>query len=143
MSLVRLMAYNSHASWQGSCRSSSINGLIFNRGQKMDFDVWAQMGNRGWSYDDVLPYFCRYTHENSVDENLKSRNDHHQPSWRNPLCDAFIKGAESIGIPRNPDYNGAYQEGTSYVQRTSTGKLRMSAARAFSSAQTEKSSRNH
>jgi choline dehydrogenase len=51
--------------------------------------------------------------------------------WRDPLCEAFIKGAESIGIPRNPDYNGAYQEGTSYVQRTSTGKLRMSAARAF------------
>jgi choline dehydrogenase-like flavoprotein len=48
-------------------------------------------------------------------------------AWRDPLCEAFIDGAESIGIPRNPDYNGAYQEGTSYVQRTSTGKLRMSA----------------
>ena len=115
--------------------SSSINGLIFSRGQKMDFDVWAQKGNRGWSYDDVLPYFCRYeSHENSEDKNLRGQSGEMTITdlkWRDPLCEAFIKGAESIGIPRNPDYNGAYQEGTSYVQRTSTGKLRMSAARAF------------
>jgi len=115
--------------------SSSINGLIFSRGQKMDFDVWAQKGNRGWSYDDVLPYFCRYeSHENSMDNNFRGKSGEMTITdlkWRDPLCEAFIKGAESIGIPRNPDYNGAYQEGTSYVQRTSTGKLRMSAARAF------------
>ena len=115
--------------------SSSINGLIFSRGQKMDFDVWAQKGNRGWSYDDVLPYFCRYeSHENSEDKNLRGQSGEMTITdlkWRDPLCEAFIRGAESIGIPRNPDYNGAYQEGTSYVQRTSTGKLRMSAARAF------------
>ena len=115
--------------------SSSINGLIFSRGQKMDFDVWAQKGNRGWSYEDVLPYFCRYeSHENSEDNNLRGQSGEMTITdlkWRDPLCEAFIRGAESIGIPRNPDYNGAYQEGTSYVQRTSTGKLRMSAARAF------------
>ena len=115
--------------------SSSINGLIFSRGQKMDFDVWAQKGIRGWSYDDVLPYFCRYeSHENSEDNNLRGQSGEMTITdlkWRDPLCEAFIRGAESIGIPRNPDYNGAYQEGTSYVQRTSTGKLRMSAARAF------------
>ena len=115
--------------------SSSINGLIFNRGQKMDFDVWAQKGNRGWSYDDVLPYFRRYeNHENSADASYRGQKGEMtitNLAWRDPLCEAFIDGAESIGIPRNPDYNGAYQEGTSYVQRTSTGKLRMSAARAF------------
>ena len=115
--------------------SSSVNGLIFSSGQKMDFDVWAQKGNRGWSYDDVLPYFCRYeSHENSEDSNFRGQSGEMTITdlkWRDPLCEAFIRGAESIGIPRNPDYNGAYQEGTSYVQRTSTGKLRMSAARAF------------
>ena len=115
--------------------SSSINGLIFNRGQKMDFDVWAQKGNRGWSYDDVLPYFRRYeSHVGSPDASYRGQTGEMTITdlkWRDPLCEAFIKGAESIGIPRNPDYNGAYQEGTSYVQRTSTGKLRMSAARAF------------
>ena len=71
----------------------------------MDFDVWAQMGNRGWSYDDVLPYFCRYeSFENSVDENLRGQSGEMTITnlkWRDPLCDAFIKGAESIGIPRN------------------------------------------
>ncbi len=115
--------------------SSSINGLIFNRGQKMDFDVWAQKGNRGWSYDDVLPYFRRYeTHDNSADANYRGQGGEMKITdldWRDPLCEAFIKGAETLGIPRNPDYNGETQEGTSYVQRTSTGKLRMSAARAF------------
>ena len=115
--------------------SSSINGLIFNRGQKMDFDVWAQKGNRGWSYDDLLPYFRRYeSYEDSPDASYRGQTGEMTITdleWRDPLCEAFIKGAESIGIPRNPDYNGAYQEGTSYVQRTSTGKLRMSAARAF------------
>ena len=115
--------------------SSSINGLIFNRGQKMDFDVWAQKGNRGWSYDDLLPYFRRYeSYEDSPDTSYRGQTGEMTITdleWRDPLCEAFIKGAESIGIPRNPDYNGAYQEGTSYVQRTSTGKLRMSAARAF------------
>ena len=115
--------------------SSSINGLIFNRGQRMDFDVWAQKGNRGWSYDDVLPYFRRYeSHDDSADASYRGQTGEMRITdlaWRDPLCEAFIKGAESIGIPRNPDYNGAIQEGTSYVQRTSTGKLRMSAARAF------------
>lgn len=118
--------------------SSSINGLIFNRGQKMDFDVWAQMGNRGWSYDDVLPYFRRYeTHDTEkAGQDTQYRGQDGEMkitdlAWRDPLCEAFIKGAESIGIPRNSDYNGETQEGTSYVQRTSTGKLRMSAARAF------------
>ena len=101
----------------------------------MDFDVWAQKGNRGWSYDDVLPYFRRYeSHVDSPDASYRGQTGEMTITdlkWRDPLCEAFIKGAESIGIPRNPDYNGAYQEGTSYVQRTSTGKLRMSAARAF------------
>jgi len=115
--------------------SSSINGLIFNRGQKMDFDVWAQKGNRGWSYDDVLPYFRRFeSYEGDGNESYRGQTGEMRItdlSWRDPLCDAFIEGAESIGIPRNPDYNGEIQEGTSYIQRTSTGKLRMSAARAF------------
>jgi len=115
--------------------SSSINGLIFNRGQNLDFDVWAQKGNRGWSYDDVLPYFRRFeSYEGGGNENYRGQTGEMRItdlSWRDPLCDAFIEGAESLGIPRNPDYNGEIQEGTSYIQRTSTGKLRMSAARAF------------
>ena len=115
--------------------SSSINGLIFNRGQKLDFDVWAQKGNKGWGYEDVLPYFQRFeSHQDSSDENFRGKTGEMMITnlgWRDSLCEAFIDGAESLGIPRNPDYNGKTQLGTSYVQRTSTGKIRMSAARAF------------
>jgi choline dehydrogenase len=115
--------------------SSSINGLIFNRGNRMDYDVWAQLGNRGWGYDDILPYFRKYEHYASAGDpayrGKKGEMTITDLAWRDPLCEAFIAGAESLGIPRNTDYNGAIQEGTSYVQRTSTGKIRMSAARAF------------
>ncbi len=115
--------------------SSSINGLIFNRGQRMDFDVWAQRGNKGWGYDDILPYFQRYeSHQDQSDDKFRGKSGEMTITnlgWRDPLCEAFIEGAASLGIPRNPDYNGETQLGTSYVQRTSTGKIRMSAARAF------------
>ena len=115
--------------------SSSINGLIFNRGQRMDFDVWAQRGNKGWGYDDILPYFQRYeSHQHQSDDKFRGKTGEMKITnlaWRDPLCEAFIEGAASLGIPRNLDYNGETQLGTSYVQRTATGKIRMSAARAF------------
>lgn len=115
--------------------SSSINGHIYNRGQRMDFDSWAQAGNSGWGYADVLPYFKRCEQRVGAGEDLfRGRNGGltvTDLNYTHPLCEAFMDGAESIGIPRNPDYNGARQEGISYVQRTSSGRLRMSAARAF------------
>jgi choline dehydrogenase len=114
--------YSSEASeWTGGRRiaaprgktlggSSSINGHIYNRGQRLDFDGWAQRGNRGWGYADVLPYFRRterrIAHE--IDETFRGR-DGHLPitdlEWRDPLCEAFIEGAIEMGIPRNRDYN--------------------------------------
>ncbi|MCW5701449.1 MAG: GMC family oxidoreductase [Bradyrhizobium sp.] len=115
--------------------SSSINGHIYNRGQRQDFDTWAQMGNRGWGYTDVLPYFKRM--ERRVGEGDDTFRGREGPltvttmDWRDPLCEAFMDGAVSLGIPRNPDYNGAIQEGVSYCQRTIEGGLRMSAAKAF------------
>ena len=115
--------------------SSSINGLIFSRGQRMDFDVWAQKGNKGWGYEDVLPYFQRFeSYKENMDDKFRGKTGEMKITsldWRDPLCEAFIEGAASLGIPRNTDYNGKNQLGTSYVQRTSTGKIRMSAARAF------------
>src|SRR5215831_17242419 len=89
--------------------SSSINGHIFNRGQRQDFDTWAQIGNRGWNGPLTVTTM----------------------DWRDPLCEAFMAGAMSLGIPRNPDYNGAIQEGVSYAQRTIKNGLRVSAATAF------------
>ena len=115
--------------------SSSINGMGFNRGQAMDFDVWAQKGNRGWSYDDILPYFCRFeTYKSGGDLAYRGQNGEMTITdldWRDPLCEAYIEGANSLGIPRNPDYNGKAQEGISYLQRTVNGRTRMSAAKAF------------
>lgn len=115
--------------------SSSINGHIYNRGQRMDFDTWAQMGNRGWGYADVLPYFRRL--EKRIGEGEDTYRGREggltvtTMDWRDPLCEAFMEGAVSLGIPRNPDYNGKTQEGVSYCQRTINNGLRVSAATAF------------
>ncbi len=115
--------------------SSSINGHIYNRGQRQDFDTWAQMGNRGWSYSDVLPHFKRLEKRiGEGDEAYRGRDGNLTVTtmdWRDPLCEAFMAGAISLGIPRNPDYNGAIQEGVSYAQRTIFKGRRVSAATAF------------
>ena len=115
--------------------SSSINGNVFNRGQPMDFDTWAQLGNRGWGYADVLPYFKRLERRlGAGDDTYRGREGNltvTDMDWRHPLCEAFIAGAISLGIPRNDDYNGAIQEGVSYVQRTIHKGRRVSAATAF------------
>ena len=115
--------------------SSSINGHIYNRGQRMDYDTWAQRGNRGWGYADVLPYFKRCEQRigdgddtfRGRDGNLKVTDLNHQ----HPFCEIFMEGAAELGIPRNPDYNGVRQEGISYVQRTTHNRLRVSTAKAF------------
>ena len=115
--------------------SSAINGLVFNRGQPTDFDVWAQLGNRGWSYADVLGYFMKMeTKFGPGDDAFRGRSGEqevHDLEWRHPLCDAFIQACLDHGIPRNDDYNGASQEGVSYVQRSARRRRRVSAAHAF------------
>lgn len=115
--------------------SSSINGHIYNRGQRMDFDGWAQQGNRGWGYFDVLPYFRRCEQRiGEADETFRGRDGPLAVTdlgYTHPLCEAFMDGAEQIGIPRNPDYNGVTQAGLNYVQRTVHKRRRVSTARAF------------
>ncbi len=115
--------------------SSSINGHIYNRGQRNDFDTWAQYGNRGWGYADVLPYFKRMERRIGDGEATYRGRDGELTvtdiDWRDPLCEAFIAGAVSLGIPRNPDYNGTTQEGVAYAQRTIHNGRRISAAIAF------------
>jgi choline dehydrogenase len=111
--------------------SSSINGLVYIRGQREDFDLWRQMGNAGWSYEDVLPYFRRAEdQQRGADEwhgvgGPLAVSDQRGP---HPLCDAFIAAAEQAGIPRNPDFNGARQEGAGYYQTTSRNGRRWSTA---------------
>jgi choline dehydrogenase len=115
--------------------SSSINGHIYNRGQRQDFDTWAQLGNRGWGYPDVLPYFKRLERRiGDGDASYRGRDGALTVTdidWHHPLCEAFIAGAVSLGIPRNPDYNGTTQEGVAYAQRTIHRGRRVSAATSF------------
>lgn len=115
--------------------SSSINGHVYNRGQRMDYDGWSQMGNRGWGYADVLPYFKRCEQRiGEADDTFRGRDGNmivNDLNWSHPLCDAFIEGAQTLGIPLNKDYNGAVQEGVSYIQRTTHNRRRVSTARAF------------
>ncbi|MBN35247.1 MAG: choline dehydrogenase [Rhodospirillaceae bacterium] len=115
--------------------SGSINGHIVNRGQASDFETWAQLGNRGWSYAEVLPYFKRLeTRVGTGDDTYRGREGPLTVTdldWQNPLIDGFIRSAESLGIPRNPDYNGASQSGVSVAQRAVDCGRRVSPARAF------------
>lgn len=115
--------------------SSSINGHVYNRGQNLDFDTWAQQGNRGWSYAEVLPYFRRMERRiGAGDETYRGRDGElvvTDIDWSHPLCEAFIEGAVQHGIPRNPDYNGRVQEGIAYAQRTIYKGRRVSASRMF------------
>jgi len=111
--------------------TSAINGLVYIRGQKEDFEQWRQLGNRGWGYDDVLPYF------------LKSERQERGPDayhgadgplgvadlrLQHPLCEAFIAAARNAGFPANPDFNGDSQEGVGYYQLTEWNGRRSSTA---------------
>ena len=117
--------------------SSSINGMVYNRGQRADFDHWAQRGNRGWGYVDILPYFKRGEGRigPGADERIHGR-DGRLPvtdnDWVHPVNEAFINGAQELGMPRNPDYNsGDDQAGVGYFQRLIHHGYRRSAARVF------------
>jgi choline dehydrogenase len=118
--------------------SSSINGLNYVRGQRSDYDSWAQRGNSGWSYRDVLPYFKRSeTRIGAGDDEVRGRNGElpiTDLDWGHPICEAFLKGAAELGIARNPDYNSGDQAGSGYFQRTIKNGYRYSAARAFLTA---------
>ena len=115
--------------------SSAINGNIFNRGAPSDFDHWAQRGNPGWGHADLLPLFKRMEDWQGKDpDNLRGRGGPvkvRQGSWTHPLCEAFLASAHTLGIPRNPDYNGTHQFGAAYSQRTIANGRRQSAATAY------------
>ncbi|HEX4553947.1 MAG TPA: choline dehydrogenase [Xanthobacteraceae bacterium] len=114
--------------------SSSINGLLYVRGQPADFDHWRQLGNAGWSFDDVLPYFRRAEDQERGEDALHGTggplavSDVCEP---HPLCEAFIESAEQAGFGRNPDFNGKTQEGAGYFQYTARRGRRWSTARGY------------
>ena len=114
--------------------SSSINGLLYIRGQRQDYDHWRQLGNAGWSFEDILPYFMKSEdQQNGADafhgtgnelavQNMRAKRD---------ICEALINAAGELGVQRNADFNGAEQEGAGYFQQTARNGLRCSTARAF------------
>ena len=110
--------------------SSSINGMVYIRGQAEDFDHWRQLGNTGWSFQDVLPYFRRSEHQ------ARGADEWHATGGplavsdvaQHPLCEAFIEAAMAEGLPRNDDFNGATQEGVGYHQTTTRNGKRCSTA---------------
>ena len=115
--------------------SSSINGLLYVRGQPQDFDAWAQMGCTGWSWDGVLPYFKR-------SENWKGSNGTDLRGTGGPLSvqtsrlkrdvvDKWLDAAEAAGYKRTHDYNDYDQEGVAYFQLTMIGGKRCSSATAY------------
>jgi choline dehydrogenase len=114
--------------------SSAINGHLYVRGQARDYDIWAQLGNRGWSYEEVLPYFRKSEDRSAGADRFHGGDGPQHVSdihERHPICEAFIAGAGEIGVPRNRDYNGKTQEGVGYYQRTIRNGRRASAAHSF------------
>ena len=114
--------------------SSSINGLIYIRGQAEDYDHWRQLGNAGWSFSDVLPYFRRAEHQERGESELHGTGGPLGVSdlrLKHPLCEAFLKAAVEAGYPRIDDFNGPSQEGASYYQLTTRNGVRSSAAAAY------------
>jgi len=111
--------------------SSSINGMVYIRGQHEDFDLWRQMGCTGWSAQDVLPYFKRAENQTRGSDEwhgvggplvVSDVTDHH------PICEAFIRAGNDLGFPTNPDFNAATQEGVGYHQTTTRNGRRCSTA---------------
>ena len=114
--------------------SSSLNGLLYVRGQREDYDRWAELGNRGWRYADVLPYFKK------SEDQERGANAYHGVGGplkvsdlrlRRPIAEHFIAAAQEVGIPANADYNGASQEGVGYYQQTAYQGFRWSTAKGF------------
>ena len=112
--------------------SSSINGMVFIRGQAQDYDHWAQLGNRGWSYQDVLPIFKRMERYDGGSDQFRGRHGllrvTDTPRHQVPLLEKIIAAAANIGLPFNPDQNGATQEGVGMSQVTIAGGRRQSTA---------------
>ena len=114
--------------------SSAINGSVFVRGQARDYDTWAQLGNRGWSFDDVLPVFKRMENFEPGETVLRSADGPLRVNVTaddNPLYDAWFAAGEQVGLPRNPDYNGPEQDGVCMTQATISNGRRMSASHCY------------
>lgn len=114
--------------------SSSINGTIYVRGERDDYNNWSQLGNKGWSFEDLEPIFTRMERSQKDEANVLG---HHGPLKIRPvqgahdLSQKFVAACAEVGVPKNPGYNGAVQEGVAILNTTSSGRVRYSAAQAY------------
>ena len=114
--------------------SSSINGMLHVRGQRADFEYWAQSGCMGWGYEDVLPYFKKAKSFTGGDEAVRGREGPHPVSEFqsvHPLTRAFIEAAQELGVGYNPDMNGAEREGVAFYQQNRHGRFRAQPAQTY------------
>ena len=114
--------------------SSSINGMVFVRGQSHDYDHWSQLGNPGWSFQEVLPFFKKMEASTFGNDRFRGRDGPLrvvQPKETGPLYDAMFAAAREIGIQKNPDYNGEFQDGVAMTQATISRGKRQSTAVAY------------
>ncbi len=114
--------------------SSAINAMVYIRGHRQDYDHWAALGNTGWSYDEVLPYFKKSEHNERINNEFHGQDGPLNVSdlqTDNPLQQTYLQAAREVGYPLNDDFNGATQEGLGVYQVTQKNGERWSAARAF------------
>ena len=113
--------------------SSSVNGMIYLRGQRQDWDLWRQLGNPGWSFDDVLPYFKKSEHHIRGADAFHGTGGGLTVSYphRHTLCDAFIRAGVETGLKQREEFNAGEQEGVGYFPMTMRNGRRCSAAVAF------------
>lgn len=114
--------------------TSVLNYMVYIRGNRGDYDHWSQLGNPGWDYESVLPYFRKAESNREIDDFFhgvdgplvveSSKSIH-------PLCEIYLEAAQSVGIPLNPDFNGSVQDGCGYFQRTTRSEKRWSTVRAY------------
>jgi choline dehydrogenase-like flavoprotein len=114
--------------------SSAINGMIYMRGQAADYDHWRQLGNAGWGWDDVLPYFRKSEHRDGPDDEMHGKGgewrvERPRITWK--VLDLFQDAAAEHGIPKTDDFNRGNNEGTSYFEVNQRRGVRWSAARGF------------
>lgn len=114
--------------------SSSINGMVYDRGTRSDYDGWRQLGNEGWSYEDVLPYFRKledYRRGEDAFHGMGGPVHVSRPGIEHPLAKAFSAAAQAAGVPYNDDMNGAVREGVGPTDVTASPGRRFSSARAY------------
>jgi choline dehydrogenase len=114
--------------------SSSINAIVYNRGQKLDYDTWSDLGCKGWSYRQVLPYLKKLESTEIGSDEYRGRTGPVKVTQTTKLCaffDLFIQASARAGIPYNPDYSGATQEGVAMAQLTAYRGERQSTATSY------------